>query len=47
MEDKELIKLTTFRPGCKEQCKHLSGMKAELDEADLVVNVLFSIPKSC
>ena len=29
-----LLNLTAFQPGCKEQCKLMSGMKAELDAAD-------------
>ena len=37
-----LIKLTAFRPGCKEQCKLLSGIKAELDEAD-TINKIFDL----
>ena len=37
-----LLSLTAFRPGCKEQCKLLSGMKAELDEAD-TINKIFDL----
>ena len=37
-----LLNLTAFQPGCKEQCKLLSGMKAELDEADNI-NKLFDL----
>ena len=37
-----LLKLTAFRPGCKEQCKLLSGMRAKLDVAD-TINKIFDI----
>ena len=42
-----LIKLTAFRPGCKEQCKLLSGMKAELDEADTTDKIFDLLSCEC
>ena len=37
-----LLNLTAFQPGCKEQCKLMSGMKAELDAAD-DINKIFDL----
>ena len=42
-----LLKLTAFRPGCKEQCKLLSGMKAELDEADTIDKIFDILSCEC
>ena len=42
-----LLNLTAFRPGCREQCKLLSGMKAELDEADTINKIYDLVSCNC
>ena len=42
-----LLNLTAFRPGCKQQCKLLSGMKAELDEADTINKIFDLVSCNC
>ena len=42
-----LLNLTAFRPGCREQCKLLSGMKAELDEADTINKIFDLVSCNC
>ena len=42
-----LLNLTAFRPGCREQCMLLSGMKAELDEADTINKIYDLVSCNC
>ena len=41
-----LLNLAAFQSGSNEQCKLLSGMKAELDEAD-TINKIFDLVSRC